>query len=255
MAEPTRILILGGTGEAAALAMRLARHPDLAVITSLAGRTRAPPALPGEVRRGGFGGPAGLARFLRERAIELVVDATHPFAAAISDNAAEACRAAGVPRLMLARPAWRPQPNDRWIRVADPEAAAAALPELGRRVFLSTGRRDLEAFSALPGIWFLVRLIDEPDSPLPLDDYTLVLGRGPFPTEQEIALMQEHGIAVLVSKNSGGLATYGKIEAARRLGLPVVMIERPDLPESERVRSVDEAAAWVEARRTAAKHG
>lgn len=250
MAEPTKLLILGGTGEAAALAMRLARDPDIAVITSLAGRTRNPAAIPGKRRRGGFGGVAGLTHYLRDEAIDLVVDATHPFAAGMTRNAAEACGTAGVPRLMLVRPGWQRQAGDRWIEVENTPAAAAALPGLGRRVFLSSGRGELPAFSGLRDHWFLVRLIDRPAAPLPLADYELVLGRAPFAAEHETALFKAHAIEVLVSKNSGGCATYGKIEAARGLGLPVIMIARPPLPEGETAESVDEAVVWIDARRS-----
>ena len=248
MAEAKRLLILGGTGEAAALAHRLGRLPNLGIVTSMAGRTRAPAAVPGELRVGGFGGKDGLARYLVERPIDLVIDATHPYAARMTANAVAACDAVGVPRLLLSRPPWQEQPNDRWVRAPDAAAAARMLPELGRRVFLSTGRQDLAPFAGLSEIWFLVRLIDEPQEPLPLANYELILGRGPFAAEDEAALLQEHGIAVVLSKNSGGQATYGKIEAARRLGLPVVMIARPPLPFGDMVHSVDEAAAWAEAR-------
>lgn len=249
MAETTRLLILGGTGEAAALAHRLSRTPGLAIVTSLAGRTRAPAAVPGELQTGGFGGAEGLARYLSDKRIDLVVDATHPFAARISANAAVACAAARVPRVMLIRPAWQPQAGDRWIQVPNAAAAAAVLPEMGRRVFLSTGRREIKAFADLPGLWMLVRLIDAPEAPLPLANHELILDRGPFAAEDEAALMQANGIDVLVTKNSGGAATYGKIEAARRLGLPVVMIGRPPVPAGGTVAGVDEAVAWVEARR------
>ncbi len=248
MIDAKRLLILGGTGEAAALAHRLGRLPGLDIVTSLAGRTRAPAAVPGEMRSGGFGGVEGLESYLAERHMDFVVDATHPFAARITANAATACAKAGIPRLVLTRPPWQPHKSDRWVRVADDRAAAQTLAELGRRVFLSIGRQDLTPFAGLRGIWFLVRTIDEPAAPLPLENYEVILGRGPFAAEAEAALMREHGIAVLLSKNSGGQATYGKIEAARRLGLPVVMIDRPALPDGSVVQSVDEAAVWVEAR-------
>ncbi len=248
VAEDKTLLILGGTGEAAALAHRLGQVSGLRMITSLAGRTRAPAAVPGKFRSGGFGGAEGLARYLATHKIDFVIDATHPYAAQITANAAAACAAAGVPRLILARPPWQQQLNDRWIRAADAAAAAVVLSDLGRRVFLTIGRQDLAPFAARPDIWFLVRAIETPEAPLLLANYHLILGRGPFAAEDEAALMQEHGIAVLLSKNAGGQATYGKIEAARRLGLPVVMIDRPPLPIGETVLSVDEAAAWAEAR-------
>jgi len=257
MADEKRLLILGGTGEAAALAHRLGRLPGLGIVTSLAGRTRAPAAVPGEMRSGGFGGVEGLQRYLSERAIDFVIDATHPFAARITANAAAACTAVEIPRLVLLRPPWQPHPSDRWVSVPDAQTAASVLTDLGRRVFLSTGRQDLAPFANLHGIWFLVRTIDEPVAALPLANYEVILGRGPFSAEDEADLMRAHGIAVLLSKNSGGQATYGKIDAARRLGLPVVMIGRPALPEGLVVQSVDEAAAWAESQCPAApeRHG
>jgi precorrin-6A/cobalt-precorrin-6A reductase len=248
MAERTKMLILGGTAEAAALARALAEEARLSVTTSLAGRTRAPAALPGAVRAGGFGGPEALADYLRAEAVDFVVDGTHPFAAQITRNAAEACAAAGVPRLLLARPAWIQQEGDRWTPVAHAEAAAAVLPELGRRAFLGIGRRALAAFAALDQTWFLVRLIERPAAPLPLTDCKMILARGPFATEGETRLFRDHAVEVVVSKNSGGAATYGKIEAARGLGLPVVMITRPIPPESETAESVAAARAWIESR-------
>jgi precorrin-6A/cobalt-precorrin-6A reductase len=248
MAEPTRVLILGGTAEAAALARALAEDARVAATTSLAGRTRAPAELPGAVRRGGFGGTRALADYLEARAVDLLVDATHPFAARISRNAAQACAAAGVPRLVLTRAPWTVRDGDRWIPVPDTEAAATALPGLGTRVFLTIGRQELAAFAGLDAVWFLVRLVEPPEGPIPLDEYHLVLGRGPFSLEREAALLREHGIEVVASKNSGGAGTYAKIEAARALGLPVVMVERPALPEGETVESVAAALAWIEPR-------
>jgi precorrin-6A/cobalt-precorrin-6A reductase len=239
-----RILILGGTAEAVALAAACADRSDLEVISSLAGRTRTPNLPPGTVRRGGFGGPAGLARFLAERGIGRVIDATHPFAAQIGAHAEEACRRVGVARLRLLRPPWRAQPGDRWLEVADLAAAARALPDLGRRVFLTVGQRDLEAFAGLD-LWFLVRTI-EPPGPLPLRHAQWLAGRGPFALEDEVRLLREHRIEVLVSKASGGDATAAKLIAARRLGLPVIMIQRPPPPPGPLVDSVAAALAWVD---------
>ncbi len=246
-----RLLILGGTGEAAALARaaQLRFGAGLHVTTSLAGRTRKPAALPGQVRVGGFGGAAGLARYLSREGVHRVVDATHPFAAAISAHAAEACREKGVPRLALVRPAWKQRSGERWIEVGDAAAAAAALPGLGARVFLTLGARGLEHFAALAGIWFLVRLIERPARPLPLPDHHLILGRGPFDLEAERALTKRHRIDALVTKASGGEATYAKIAAARLEGVPVVMIRRPPQISGESVASVDQALAWLAARR------
>lgn len=239
----TRLLILGGTADAARLARALAEFPHIEVISSLAGRTEGVPSLPGRVRVGGFGGAAGLAEFLRAEGIDRVVDATHPFAARISAHAAEACAAVGVPRLMLARPEWQPVEGDRWVEVEDMAAAVTALPGLGRRAFLTVGIGEVAAFAPLRDIWFLVRLIA--DQPLPLADYTVVTGKGPFDAAAEQALMVAHRVDVVVTKASGGSATYGKIAAARALGLPVLMVKRPPLPEGERVDCVDAAMRWV----------
>ena len=249
---PKKVLILGGTAEAAALARVLAEDARVAVTTSLAGRTRAPAELSGAVRRGGFGGAQALADYLEARAVDLLVDATHPFAARISRNAAQACAAAGVPRLVLTRAPWTAREGDRWTPVPDAEAAAAALsglgPGLGARVFLTIGRQELAAFAALDAVWFLVRLVEPPEDPLPLHDCHLVLGRGPFSLERETALLRTHGIEAVVSKNSGGADTYAKIEAARALDLPVVMVARPARPEGETVETVAAALAWIERR-------
>lgn len=239
----SRILILGGTADAARLARALAERPGLAVISSLAGRTDAVPALPGRVRVGGFGGAGGLAEYLRNEAIDRVVDATHPFAARISAHAAEACRAMDVPRLMLVRPGWQQVAGDRWVEVDDMAAAAAALPGLGRRAFLTVGIGEVAAFAPVRGVWFLVRLLAE--QALPLADYAVVTGRGPFDAHAEQKLMAAHGVDVVVSKASGGSATYGKISAARELGLPVLMVRRPPLPEGEQVDSVAAILEWI----------
>lgn len=248
MSDPRRILLLGGTGDSRALAARLAEREDLEVITSLAGRTEHPLAIPGSLRIGGFGGVDALARYLIEEKIDLLIDATHPFAERISDNAEAACRQSATPRLVLSRPPWHPVKGDRWITVASAEAAAEALKGLARRVFLSVGRQELEAFKPLTDIWFLVRMIDAPRGDLPLRRYEVVLGRGPFEANGERALFLLHGIQALVTKNSGGDATYAKIAVARELGLPVVIIEQPEKQGSETAQSVDEALNWISQR-------
>ena len=247
MAERTRVLLLGGTGEAAALAARLADDARIETITSLAGRTRSPAAIAGRVRTGGFGGADGLAKYLTTEKIDLLIDATHPYAATMPHAAAEACARIGVARLRLLRPAWTQHKGDRWIAAADLTAAASMLPGLGARVFLTTGQRDLDVFAPLTGIWFLIRLIEPPDS-VPLTQYQVILDRGPFRAEDEIALLREHRIETVVSKNSGGEATTGKITAARTLGLPVIMIERPAQPDGETVDTADACLAWINAR-------
>jgi precorrin-6A/cobalt-precorrin-6A reductase len=245
MAEPATVLILGGTAEAAVLARGLAARDGLRVVTSLAGRTRHPAQLAGEVRSGGFGGVEGLARALRDEQVCVLVDATHPYAATISAHAAEACARAGVPHLHLDRPSWQRQAGDTWIDASDAAAAARAVADLGTRVFLTIGHTGLAAFAALPGHWFLVRLIEAPPHSLPLPHHELLLDRGPFDTASERALLDRHRIHAVVCKNSGGAATYGKIAAARDLGLPVVLLARPPGPDGPRVETPDAAIAWI----------
>lgn len=239
-----RILILGGTTEAAALAGTLATRPDLEVTTSLAGRTRRPAALPGRLRTGGFGGPAGLAGYLAAQGIDALVDATHPFAARISANAVEACRLRPTPSLALVRPPWEPQPGDCWTRVPDLPAAAAAVPP-GARVLLAVGRQDLGPFAGRADAWFLIRSVEPPDAPLP-PDHAILTARGPFRVADEMALLTTHRISILVAKNSGG--NDAKLDAARRLGLPVLLVSRPPPPPGDRAATVAEALAWLDAR-------
>ena len=249
-AKPHHLLILGGTAEAAALAHAAIAHFDdrLAVTTSLAGRTEQPGPLPGAVRIGGFGGPAGLKSFIDAQAVDLLVDATHPFADQMARHAREAAEAAQIPRLMLIRPPWRRHPLDRWIEVGDVPGAATAVPRAGRRVFLTVGSSELEPFARLDDRFFLVRMIDPPRESLPLGDHEIVLGRGPFTVAGERQLMRRHAIDVVVSKASGGAATEAKIVAARELSIPVVMVRRP-LPErGERVDTVEAAVIWLRRR-------
>ncbi|MDJ1158839.1 cobalt-precorrin-6A reductase [Chelatococcus sp. SYSU_G07232] len=245
----SRILVLGGTTEAGRLAAALAARREMAAILSLAGRTAeaAPSALPRRI--GGFGGIEGLMRWLAAERITAVVDATHPFAARISVNAAAACAALGLPLARLTRPAWTPQPGDRWQEVADARAAALALGAAPRRVFLTVGRLTLDAFTVAPQHRYLVRTIDAPDPPPALPDLTLVTARPPFTAEAETALMREHAVEVLVTKNSGGAATAGKLAAARALGLPVVVIRRPEKPAADTFLTVEAVLAWLEAHR------
>jgi precorrin-6A/cobalt-precorrin-6A reductase len=242
-----RLLILGGTGEAAALARAaVVRFGDaLAVTTSLAGRTERPGPIPGQVRIGGFGGPAGLAAYLRDHEIERLIDATHPFAARISSEARAACDIAGVPRLILLRPPWRRHPLDRWIEVDDMEAAAGIVARIGRRAWLTIGVGEVAAFSAVTGVRFLVRLVDPPRRPLPLRFCQIVIGRGPFALAGERHLIARHAIDVMVCKASGGAATEAKLVAARDYSLPVVMVRRPPPEPGELVEDVDEALDWL----------
>ncbi len=242
-----KLLILGGTAEARALAAEAAERPGLAVVTSLAGRTRAPIAPKGALRRGGFGGAEGLAAYLRAEGIDLVVDASHPFAATISGHAVEACAATGTPLLRLARPPWRPVAGDHWIEVADLEAAARQVSARGGRVFLAVGAQGLRHFADLPGVWRLARMIDPPESGLSATFDEAIVARGPFTEDDERALLRRHDIALLVSRNSGGEGPYTKIAAARALGLPVIMIRRPDIPGPS-VATVAQALEWLRAR-------
>jgi precorrin-6A/cobalt-precorrin-6A reductase len=245
-----RLLILGGTAEATDLAAALVAQAGdrLDVVSSLAGRVENPRLPPGRIRIGGFGGADGLAAYLRAEAIDLVVDATHPFADAISRNARVAAERAGVPRLVLARPPWPRHPLDRWIEVDGIAAAAQALRHLGPRVWLTVGGSDLAAFAGIADRWFLVRVIDAARQPLPFAASTVIEGRGPFSLEGERALIRHHRIDVVVSKASGGRPTYAKIEAAREADLPVVMVRRPPPEPGERVEAVAEAVDWILAR-------
>ncbi len=243
-----RVLILGGTQEATELARALAGKPGVETISSLAGRTRRPAEIPGTLRRGGFGGAGGLEAYLRREGIRVVVDATHPYAEAISAHAAAACEGAAVPRIALHRAPWTQATGERWIVAADADAAARALPGLGRRVLLTIGSRGLEPFLRVPELRYVVRSIEAPEPAPEADRVTLLLARGPFDIEGERRLLESHAIDVLVSKNAGGRAAYPKIAAARTLGIPVVMIARPPPPPGERVDSVAAALSWVEER-------
>jgi precorrin-6A/cobalt-precorrin-6A reductase len=241
--HPSRVLVLGGTAEARELAAAL--HADgVDVVSSLAGRVSRPRLPAGDVRIGGFGGPQGLASWLREQAISAVVDATHPFAERISASAARACPAAGVELLRLERPGWSERPGDAWHWVDDLAQAAELLPRLGRRVLLTTGRQGLAAFADVEAAWFLIRCVDPPDPPLPPHSEVL-LGRGPYELSGELELIERHGIDVVATKDSGGAHTSAKLDAARRRGLPVVIVRRPPRSDVPTVASVADALAWV----------
>ncbi len=239
-----RLLILGGTGDGVKLACQATNIPGLEVVSSLAGRTIAPKSLVGAVRIGGFGGEAGLVEYLQAAQIDLVIDATHPFAANISWNAAGAVRQVGIPWLMLIRPEWERLPQDDWIEVESVEAAVGAIPAGAERIFLTIGRQQLAPF-AVTDKWCLMRSIDPPDPSILLPPGELLFDRGPFSLEHELKLLQDYRIDTIVSKNSGGDATYAKIIAARQLGLPVVMIQRPVVPKGEAVADVTGAVEWL----------
>jgi precorrin-6A/cobalt-precorrin-6A reductase len=237
------LLVLGGTAEARALAAGL-HDAGVRAVSSLAGRVADPRLPAGEVRIGGFGGPDGLARWLREHDVAAVVDATHPFAERISASAAAACPPAGVPLLRLERPGWEQRPGDRWHRVAGLAAAAALVPRLGERVLLTTGRQGLGAFAGVDAAWFLVRCVDPPRPPLPRR-HEVLLDRGPYTLAGELALVDRHAIDLVVTKDSGGRLTEAKLDAARERGLPVVVVARPPRPAVPTVASVDAALAWA----------
>ncbi|MER9455474.1 cobalt-precorrin-6A reductase [Mesorhizobium sp. M0478] len=241
-----RILILGGTSEARHLAGKLAARSDLSVTLSLAGRTESPVAQGVPVRSGGFGGADGLAAYLREAGIDLLIDATHPYAAQISANAAQASRLTGVPILALRRPGWKPVDGDRWTQVDRTGDAVHALGSTPRRAFLALGRQEVAAFEAAPQHHYLVRSVDPVEPKLAVPDATYLLARGPFREADERALLEEHRIDGVVSKNSGGEATYGKIAAARALGIEVVMVRRPILPEVPSAETVEALAAMID---------
>jgi precorrin-6A/cobalt-precorrin-6A reductase len=240
-----RVLLLGGTGEARQLAARLAGRPGIELISSLAGGTDHPARPAGRTRAGRFGGPGELASWLEAERINVVIDATHPFAAAITATAVTATAQRGVPLLVLRRPGWTAGPGDDWRRVPSLAAAAAGLP--GRRVLLTVGRTGLGAFAADSGRWFLIRSVQAPGPPLPRRAQ-LIQARGPFTVAGELALMRGHAIDVVVTKDSGGELTSAKLAAARDLGLPVVMVDRPAVPETESVATVAGALAWLEHR-------
>jgi precorrin-6A/cobalt-precorrin-6A reductase len=242
-----RLLILGGTAEAAELARAaVARFGDaLEVTTSLAGRTERPSALAGRVRFGGFGGAAGLVAYLIENGVDRLIDATHPFAARISAAARIACEQANVPRLMLQRPPWRRHPLDRWIEVDSIATAAAIVGRTGRRAWLTVGATELAQFSTATTVDFLIRVVDSPRQPLPLQSYEVIVGRGPFSLAEERNRIERHAIDVLVCKASGGAATEAKIIAARERGLPVIMVRRPPVEPGEIVDTVEAALAWL----------
>jgi precorrin-6A/cobalt-precorrin-6A reductase len=233
-----RILILGGTAEARALAQAVAGRGEYETTVSLAGRTAEPLPQAAPMRSGGFGGAEGLARYLNDNHIDVLIDATHPFAAAISANAVRAAESANVKLVALRRPPWEKVPGDTWIEVENVEQAVKALGETPRRVFLALGRNELQPFAGAPQHSYLVRSVDPVDPPLAVPDATYIAARGPFSEAEDRDLLARHAIEAIVAKNSGGDATYSKIAAARALGLPVVMLKRPALPDAASVTTV-----------------
>ncbi len=236
-----RILILGGTTEARQLAGKLEGRTDCEVLLSLAGRTAEPMAQPVPVRSGGFGGAEGLAQFLRDNRFDLMIDATHPFAARISANAALAARQTGIPAFALRRPKWERQAEDRWTCVSSMADAVAALGASPRNVFLAIGRQEAFHFEEAPQHRYLVRSVDPVTPQLDVPQASYILASGPFDIADERKLLQDNRIDVVVAKNSGGSATYGKIAAARDLGVEIVMVERQEPADMPSVGTLTEA--------------
>jgi precorrin-6A/cobalt-precorrin-6A reductase len=241
-----RILILGGTTEARELGRELADRDDLEVTLSLAGRTASPLAQAVPVRCGGFGGIAGLAKYMRDHEIRAIIDATHPFAATMSAHALSAAAQTKTPLIALCRPAWHSVAGDRWTEVENVNEAVAALGIMPRQVFLALGRQELAPFASAPQHRYLIRSVDPVEPPLAVPSAQYILARGPFQEDNERALILAHEIDVVVAKNSGGVATYGKIAAARALGIPVILVQRPPATAAPQVASVGEAVAWLD---------
>jgi len=239
----TRALILGGIADASLLAAEIARA-GIDAVYSYGGRTRAPADQPLPTRIGGFGGVSGLADYIRREGITHVIDATHPFAAEMSRNAVEACADTGTPLIALERAPWTRVPGDKWIEIGDVAAAADALPEAPTNVFLAIGRQHIAPFAARPQHAYTLRFVDPPEAPLPFAA-DVIVSRGPFTLDGELEMMRTRGIAWIVARNSGGDGARAKIDAARALGLPVIMISRPALSERPRVESVAEVMQWL----------
>jgi precorrin-6A/cobalt-precorrin-6A reductase len=239
-----RALILGGTGDANQLAHAFVRE-SIDAIYSYAGRTQIPLGHSLPTRIGGFGGASGLADFIRNERITHVIDATHPFAAEMSRHAVEACAETGIALLALERAPWTRSAGDKWIEVPDIAAAITALPEQRSRIFLAIGRQHLSPFAAKPQHVYTLRFVDAPDGALPLPEAEVIVSRGPFTLEDDRELMRSRGIELLIARNSGGSGARAKIDAARELGLPVIMIARPVLPERPRAESVEAVLAWL----------
>ena len=248
---PHRLLLLGGTGEALALAERLQGAAEIETISSLAGRTKKPVLPPGTVRVGGFGGIGGLIDYLTGNKISLLVNATHPYAADMSLNALRAHQATGVPLLRFIRPEWIRDPVDVWIKTPHVPAAADVCRWYGKRILLTIGSQEVAHFARIKTARFYLRLVDAPEALVPLEDFQLIEARGPFNLNDERRLMLENGIDLIVSKNSGGEATYAKILAARELSVPVVMIDRPEIARrtgSDTAHTLEEAVDWIKER-------
>lgn len=239
-----RVLLLGGTTEASQIGRALAAA-GVAGVYSYAGRTATPVVQPLPTRVGGFGGVDGLVDYIKHEHITHVIDATHPFASQISRNAVDACAKTATPLIAYLRESWLAEPGDDWRHVATVEDAAAALPDRPARIFLAIGRQHLAPFAGQPLHFYLLRLVDAPDAVLPLPKAEIVLARGPFTTEGDLALLRDHRITHVVARNAGGEGAKAKLDAARALGLPVIMIDRPNLPERKVAQSVSEIMHWL----------
>ena len=239
------LLILGGTTEATALAIAV-HEAGIAATFSYAGRVARPKRQPLPTRIGGFGGVDGLVNYIRENGITHVVDATHPFAAQMSMNAVAACGQTGTQLIALTRPKWQPETGDNWTHMPDINAAVAALSGPSKNVMLAIGRMHLDAFAPQPQHRYLLRLVDAPDGEVPLPNRHIVVDQGPFSVENDIALMREHGVELIVSKNAGGTGARAKIDAARALNLPIIMIDRPAIPARPEVGSLAQVLAWLD---------
>lgn len=239
-----RVLLLGGTTEATAIAHAFAKK-GIDAVFSYAGRTANPIAQPLPTRLGGYGGVKGLADYVIDAKITHVVDATHPFATQISRNAVEACAMTNTPLIAHERAPWVSQPGDDWLHVADTQAAVDALPASPARVFLAIGKQTLAAFAARPQHFYLLRLVDAPDAALPVPNAEVVLDRGPFTVEADMALIRAHSITHIVAKNSGGTGALAKLEAARRMHLPVILIARPAIADRPMARTLDAVMEFV----------
>jgi precorrin-6A/cobalt-precorrin-6A reductase len=243
---PLRVLILGGTAEGRLLSERLGSDERYESLLSFAGRTESleRPDVPHRI--GGFGGPSGLSAFLVDSRFHALVDATHAFAERISANAAEAARITGTPLVRVARSAWPMVPGDRWTKVGNVTEAAASIGDAPRRVFLTIGRTGLDAFAAAPQHRYWIRTVDRVDPPAALPHAEVIAARGPFALADEMALLERNAIEIVVSKNSGTPATYAKIEASRALGIGVIMVERPRLPDVPEVGDVESVLHWLD---------
>ena len=239
-----RVLLLGGTTEASQMA-RVFVDAGTDAVYSYAGRTKSPVSQPLPTRVGGFGGVTGLVQYLSDAKITHVVDATHPFAAGMSTNAFDACRNKDVPLIRLERAPWVAQTGDSWTCVKQIEDIPAALPDVPARVFLAIGKQQIGLFAAKPQHHYILRLVDAPDAALPLPNTTVVLARGPFTIQGDVALMQANAITHVVAKNAGGTAARAKLDAARALGLPMIMANRPSLPGDNIVKNTTDVMTWL----------